>query len=391
MKKIKEKQNIPEGWSQVLLGDIVSVTTGKRDANHGSEDGVFPFFTCAQKVSKIDDYSFDKEAVLVAGNGDFNVKYYKGKFDAYQRTYVLSDFRNTTGHFVYHKVKQALNHIMRNNQGSSVKFIKMGDLTNYEFLFPPIQEQQKIAEILGVVDEDIAKTRGVIDATEKLKRGLMQKLFTRGIGHTKFKKTKLGEIPEGWEIGSVEDLLVSIVGGGTPSRKESKYWGGNIPWMTVKDMSNKKYIYDAEEYITEKGLKESSANLISENSIITSTRMGIGRVYISKIPIAINQDLKGLILKDDFVLDYVYWMLSSLARKFEAKGSGSTVKGIRLEEYKSVEIVLTRNKTEQQKIAEILSTVDEKISVNKKLLAKLTKLKKGLMQDLLSGGVRVKV
>ena len=178
MRKIKEKINIPSGWKQVTLGDLVSVTTGKRDANHGSPNGQYPFFTCAQKVSRIDNFAFDTEAVLIAGNGDFNVKYYKGKFDAYQRTYVLSGFKNTTGFFVYQKAKQALNDIIKNNQGSSVKFIKMGDLTDYSLLLPPIKEQQKIAEILGAIDEDIAKTQKVIEATEKLKRGLMQDLLS---------------------------------------------------------------------------------------------------------------------------------------------------------------------------------------------------------------------
>lgn len=238
----KTQQNIPKGWKQVALGDLVSVTTGKRDANHGSPDGQYPFFTCAQKVSKIDNFAFDTEAVLIAGNGDFNVKYYKGKFDAYQRTYVLSGFKDTTGAFVYQKAKQALNEIIKNNQGSSVKFIKMGDLTDYPLLLPPIKEQQKIGEILGTVDEDIAKTQEVIEATEKLKRGLMQQLFTRGIGHTKFKETKIGQIPEEWDVGKVGDLFKSVIGGGTPSRKEVKYWNGDIPWMTVKDMSNKKYV-----------------------------------------------------------------------------------------------------------------------------------------------------
>jgi type I restriction enzyme S subunit len=194
MKNNTLQTNIPSGWKQVTLGDLVSVTTGSRDANHGSPDGQYPFFTCAQKVSRINDFSFDTEAVLIAGNGDFNVKYYSGKFDAYQRTYVLSDFKNTTGQFVYQKAKQALNDIMRNNQGSSVKFIKMGDLTDYELITPPIKEQQKIADILGTVDEYIAKTQELVDATEKLKRGLMQQLFTRGIRNAEFKVSKLGNL-----------------------------------------------------------------------------------------------------------------------------------------------------------------------------------------------------
>jgi len=394
MKTNTSQQNIPDGWKLKKLSDVL---------DYERPDAYIVKSTSYSNKAKTPVLTANKSFVLGHTDEDFGI--YENVpaiiFDDFTTDSKLVDFpfkikssaikilkeknKDIDLHFVFEKMKSV------NFPTGSHKRFYISQYQNLEIVLPSIKEQQKIAEILGTVDEDIAKTQEVIEATEKLKRGLMQQLFTRGIGHTKFKETKIGQIPEEWEVGKVGDLFKSVIGGGTPSRKETKYWNGDIPWMTVKDMSNKKYIHDTEEYITEAGLKESSSSLIPENNLITSTRMGIGRVYINKVPVAINQDLKGLIPKDDFILDYTYWLILSVAKQLEAKGTGSTVKGIRLEDFKSLEIALTTNKTEQKEIAEILSFVDEKISVNKKLKEKLTLLKKGLMQDLLSGKVRTNV
>lgn len=384
--KLKEKQNILHGWQQVVLGDLVSVTTGKRDANHGSPDGRYPFFTCAQTVSKIDDFSFDTEAVLIAGNGDFNVKYYKGKFDAYQRTYVLSDFKNTTGPFVYQKTIQALDDIMKNNQGSSVKFIKMGDLTEYEFSLPPIKEQQKIAEILGAVDEDIAKTQEVIEATEKLKRGLMQQLFTRGIGHTKFKETESVEIPEGWEVRKISDIAKLI-----SERNE------NDAVRDVVSVTKYRGIVSSLEYFNKqvysKNLK--TYKIIKKGQFAYATiHLDEGSIgYLDIYDVAILSPMYTVFEINQNLIDtkYLFNLLKSheLMSIYKNLGEGSVDrrKSISFENFSSIEIIIPPLR-EQQEITKVIEVVDEKILVNKKLKEKLTLLKKGLMQDLLSGKVR---
>lgn len=362
------QQNIPSGWKQVALGDLVSVTTGKRDAKHGSPDGQYPFFTCAQKILKIDNFTFDTEAVLIAGNGDFNVKYYKGKFDAYQRTYVLSGFKDTTGSFVYQKAKQALNEIIKNNQGSSVKFIKMGDLTDYPLLLPPLEEQQKIAEILGAVDKDIAKTQELIETTEKLKKGLMQELFTRGIGHTKFKETKIGPIPEEWELKIFEEFAFLQRGFDLPiqNRQAGQY-----------------------DLVTSNGVTDTHTQFrVKGPGVITGRSGTLGNVFY------VENDfwpLNTTLYIKDFHGNYekfVYYKIKSLdVSRF---GTGTGVPTLNRNIVHKVFIAIPKYE-EQQKIADILSSIDEKISVNKKLKEKLITLKKGLMQDLLSGRVRVSI
>lgn len=388
------KQTIPNGWQHVKLGTITSVMTGKRDANHGSPSGRYPFFTCAQKVSRIDDFSFDTEAVLVAGNGDFNVKYYQGKFDAYQRTYVLSDFEQSIGRFLYYKVKQALFEIIKNNQGSSVKFIKKGDLTDYSFSLPPLSEQKKIAEILGAVDEEIQKTDEIIAATEKLKRGLMQRLFTRGIGHTKFKKTEIGEIPSEWAVSSLGDIA-TINRGGSPRPINSYITEASdgLNWLRIGDIEQGgKYVTRTSQKIKKEGL--SKTTLVKKGDFILSNSMSFGRPYIMKINACIHDGWLAFREIDKQLLDteFLYYLLSSdyVQRKFYSASAGSGVKNLKKESVSGI-VVAVPNINEQKKIAEILASVDEKIIINQKLREKLTFLKKGLMEDLLGGKVRVEI
>jgi type I restriction enzyme S subunit len=200
----------------------------------------------------------------------------------------------------------------------------------------------------------------------------------------------LGLIPDEWEVVSLGQIT-KIIGGGTPSRDIEEYWkNGTIPWVTVKDLHDGLLIKESEEYITEKGLESSATNLIKANNIITSTRMGIGRFYINEIDITINQDMKALFAKDSIDKQFLLWSLLHFGKKLEALGTGTTVKGILLNDLKSLKLILPLM-TEQKQIAKILTKQDKKIETEETNLAKLKELKKGLMNDLLSGKVRVKV
>lgn len=127
---------ISSTWKQYRLADFLPVITGKKNANVSSAEGNYPFFSCSQDIAWTDDYSFDGSAILVAGNGDFNVKWYNGKFEAYQRTYVLIPhcFRYTA--WLYYAIKYNLNTITSAARGSVIKFITKGNLENFMFYAP---------------------------------------------------------------------------------------------------------------------------------------------------------------------------------------------------------------------------------------------------------------
>ena len=152
--------------------------------------------------------------------------------------------------------------------------------------------------------------------------------------------------------------LVDIKGGGTPTRSIPEYWDGGIPWATVKDFKSSE-LSGAQEYISELGVDKSATNIIPAGNIIVPTRMAVGKVAINSVDIAINQDLKAIIVKDEKKLNkkYLLRFLESKARYLENQGKGATVKGITLDVLKDLEIPVLKI-TEQKRIAAILDKAE---------------------------------
>jgi len=182
-------------------------------------------------------------------------------------------------------------------------------------------------------------------------------------------------------------VVSKTTGGGTPERDNEEYWNGGIPWATVKDFKDGVYELKAiKEEISEKGLSRSSSHLIPAGTPIICTRMAVGRIARASFPVAINQDLRALYIREDFDTDYVVSAIDSIRHRIENVSVGSTVKGISLDQLLAFEIDAP-SKPEQTKIAEILSTVDRAIEQTEALIAKQQRLKTGLMQDLLTRGI----
>ena len=127
---------IPKGWNKMNLPDIAPIVTGKKDANFGTEDGKYLFFTCSQEPIKAPSYSFDCDAVILAGNGDFNVKLYRGQFEAYQRTYVFSPYDSINLFMLYYAVKDSMRQLYQGASGSTIKFLTKRMLEEIEVFAP---------------------------------------------------------------------------------------------------------------------------------------------------------------------------------------------------------------------------------------------------------------
>ena len=166
-----------EEWKEVKLGDFFPVITGKKDANYSTDNGEYPFFTCAQGISQASDYSFDGKAILLAGNGDFNVKRYEGKFEAYQRTYVLIPYEGKYFGFLYTLIKFYLDEITGGACGSVIRFITKGMITDFTFSVPKTNFDKKLEqmnEIYSKVDSNQAQIRTL----ENLRDTLLPKLMS---------------------------------------------------------------------------------------------------------------------------------------------------------------------------------------------------------------------
>ncbi|MBU1303869.1 restriction endonuclease subunit S [Stutzerimonas frequens] len=192
----KNRQNVRTLFESVLnsvdgktaaLGDYVTIKTGKLDANAAVEGGIYPFFTCAREIYAIDNFAFDCEAILLAGNnavGDFNVKHYSGKFNAYQRTYVITinNEDQLLYRFLYFQMLKSLKRFKERSVGAGTKFLKLGMIKDLEIALPSLEEQRRLVSTLDAV---LAETQNLealyqrkLEALDELKQSLLHQAFS---------------------------------------------------------------------------------------------------------------------------------------------------------------------------------------------------------------------
>jgi type I restriction enzyme S subunit len=253
--------------------------------------------------------------------------------------------------------------------GSTRKTLTIHAIERLEVPFPPVEEQRAIAGVLGVVDSVIAKTDEVIAKTERLKKGLMQTLLTRGIGHKEFKETEIGKIPKTWQVVRVGDVLSLEYGKGLPERERIS---GEYPVVG----SNGVVGYHTEALVKGPGIVVGRKGTIGAISWIERDFWPIDTTYYVKIKVT-DVDWKWLF----YELTYLNPTRFHLA---------DVVPGLKRELVYSLKMALPPIH-EQCKIAEILSAVDKKLEFERNEKVRLERIKCGLMDLLLTGKIRVKV
>lgn len=169
---------IPTGWEVKPLGTFFPIRTGKKDANVASKEGAYPFFSCAQNVLWTNEYSFDETALLLAGNGDFNLKWYRGKFEAYQRTYVLIPNEKQDLPFLYYAMQFFLDKITLGSRGSVIKFITKGMIENYKLVVPEMHLWKSTGLLLGQWLDKIEMNNKEIQTLTELRDSLLPRLIS---------------------------------------------------------------------------------------------------------------------------------------------------------------------------------------------------------------------
>jgi type I restriction enzyme S subunit len=171
---------------KVSLGSLVEIKTGKLNSNASVENGQYPFFTCSREIFAIDNYAFDLEAILLAGNnasGDFNVKHYQGKFNAYQRTYVITvdEKQKILYRYLYFQLLKSLKEFKEMSVGANTRFLKLGMIQGLQIALPSLKTQQTIVQKLDALSAETKKLEAIyqkkISDLEELKKSVLQKAF----------------------------------------------------------------------------------------------------------------------------------------------------------------------------------------------------------------------
>jgi type I restriction enzyme S subunit len=272
--------------------------------------------------------------------------------------------------------------ILASATGSTRPAINLTPIGKVKIAIPKnVKEQQKIAEILSTVDEAIQKTNEIIAKTERLKKGLMQELLTKGIGHKEFKDTEIGKLPKNWEVVKLGDV-VTYRKGVKPKVIFDRRGPNTLPYLTADDVRAGIFTKWTRESGKIVKVNKDDIILIWDGFYCGDAFIGLeGILSSTMIKIDPKSNLNGR---------FLFYILKTHFKELNTKISGMYLKHVNKSVFENLKLPLPPLQ-EQQKIVEILSTIDKKLEVEKNEKAKLERIKQGLMDLLLAGKIRVKV
>lgn len=276
--------------NKVKLGDLVSIKTGRLNANAAEEDGKYPFFTTAEKVSRINSYSYEGEVVLVAGNGDLNVKYYNGKFDAYQRTYILSNKNEEKldMKYLYYFMSLYVERLRNEAIGGVIKYIKKSNLTEAKVPLPDLNTQQEIIKILEQTESIINKRINQLQDLDKLVLSIFQKTFRKNV----WKKEKLKNV-----------VKIDI-----KSTKEFSNYA-NYYYLGVEDIERDTGKVLNKIRVSETEIKSTKNLFTSSHILYSKIRPNLNKVAIPNFDGVVSTDVFPLLPKENINKYYLTYVL----------------------------------------------------------------------------------
>ncbi len=307
--------------------------------------------------------------------------------------------------FVYYLLQRELENLKKLNQGTSINGIIRADFQKHPVSIPRnVVVQRGVARILQTIDQTIELTESLIEKYQQIKAGLMHDLFTRGVtadGKLRptreqapelYQETPIGWIPKEWQY-KLLDRLTERKSGHTPNRDRSDFWNGGVKWISLADSKrlDRLYVSDTDYEISQLGILNSSAVMLPAGVVVMSRDAGVGKSAITTESMAVSQHFMAWICGEQMDNHFLYYWLQHNKRNFENIAMGSTIVTIGLPYFKSLKVLCPKKLKEQELIGQRLKTFDTYIYTLEADREKLLKQKSGLMHDLLTGEVPVKV
>jgi type I restriction enzyme S subunit len=391
---------IKNEWYKLKFRDYLSeFPKSKNPSGISHQNGPFKFYVCSQNIFKSFKSEMNEEAILLSTGGEASIHFATGKYSYSTDVWAIKSSGALINSFAYRCLEFRLKQInYAGFQGSGIRHLDKEFIKKLEFLVPTVSEQKKITSILTSVDDVIEKTQSQINKLQDLKKATMNELLTKGIGHTDFKDSELGRIPKSWKITELSKVSMILSSNVDKKTIENETLVSLCNYMDVY----KNLIITREINFMKASAKKSEINkflIKKDDVIITKDSETPDDIAISSY---VSEDFDNvlcgyhlsIIRSNKSVVDgkflSLFFKLDYTRHRFSILANGTTRFGLNLKEIENSKI-LVPSLEEQKKIANIIFSLDDEISTITKKFNKYFFLKKSLMQDLLTGKVRVSV
>lgn len=381
--------NLPKNWCECCIKDVANIQTGKLDANAAVENGNYPFFTCALEPLKINTFSFDGNCIYLPGNGANvgYVGYYQGKFDVYQRTYVLDKIA-INERYLYFSILLNWKNYNKNKQfGVATNFIRLGNLENYPINLPPLEEQgrivEKIEELFSDIDNGIKDLKIAQAQIKQYRQSVLKSAFDG----------KLYKTSE-WKEVKLNSISMKIGSGATPKGGKHSYYKAGIPIIRSMNVLMNHFSSIGLAYLNDEQAKQLK-NVITEKDdvLLNITGASIGRTCVLPdyyVNARVNQHVAIIRTTNKIVSKFLSFYLSTpyMQNKINNENYGVTRQALTKSTIENFDIPLPSLPEQQQIVAEIekrFAVADEMEKAVNEGLEKADKLKQSILKKAFEG------
>lgn len=416
-------RDLPEGWSQKRLGDVCEIGggVGFKEAMQGRRDLPFPFikvsdmndpgneteirsarnYVDAEMLKAMGAKLFPKGSVVLPKVGAAaltNKRRQLAKPTAVDNNLMVWTPSSIDPSFLLHWSSTI--DVASLVQTGALPSLNKTIAENIQLILPPLHEQRRIAEILSSVDEAIAATRAVIEQTRKVKQGVLERLLTKGIGHTRFKQTEIGEIPEGWELATLEELLADIP---NPMRsgpfgsalKSEELVDSGVPFLGIDNIQVEQFIRNYKRFLSEDKFRQLRRFAVNPNDVVITIMGTVGRCCV--IPPDIGEAVSSKHIwamslnRERYIAELACWQMNFapwIVSKFTRSAQGGIMSAINSGILRKL-VFPVPGLEERRQIFQVWQSFQSELEVEQAKLQNLENLKSALMSDLLTGRKRV--
>lgn len=358
------------------LGVLTRIKTGKLDANAASGNGKYPFFTCSKEPLAIDSYSYDCECVLVAGNGDLNVKYYNGQFDAYQRTYIIEslDKEKLMVKYLYYFLDLYVETLRQQAIGGVIKYIKLGNLTDAVIPVPSLKRQQEIVDIFDKCNGSIDYRRQELELLDQLVKSRFIEMF----GDPVYNPHGLPTKPLS-ELGSLDRGRSKH-----RPRNDPKLLGGPYPLIQTGEVSNAGlYITEYQNTYSELGLRQSK--MWNAGTLCITIAANIAQTAILTFDACFPDSVVGFIPSDEIDVIYIHYWFSFFQKILNEQAPQVAQKNINLKILSELQVTIPSKEEQQEFVAFVKQTDKSKFYIvqTQKIIELLTRAIQNITKEVL--------